>query len=744
MKTALTPALSQADYWTQLTPWVKLAIIGSMRICGKYFNKEIIAWIQGTVQDEPYISRRELARRVCEWMNWRAQNGRFKEMSCRKALLELYRRGVVNLPESSMEYSFQKESGHRTTELPSVAELSCSLGELGEVEVVPVKSRYSKSSREWNVLMERFHYLGKGPLCGAQIRYLVKSSVYGCLGALSFSAGTWRLKDRDKWIGWSESARWANLSKVICNSRFLILPTVHIPNLGSRILSLCIKRLADDWEQRYGYRPVLLETFVDPQRFAGSCYKAANWIFVGQTAAEKGRYQNGKVSKGKKNIYLYPMVAQWQSKLCTEPEIALGSTPRPMEPSDWAEEEFGRVHLYDERLKRRLFILANDFLAQPGVLVAQACNGSIAKAKAAYRFFDNKEINMKRLLRPHVEATIERIKAQGVVLAVQDTTTLDYTAHMSTKGLGPTSKRKDKSVGLIMHDTMAFTIEGTPLGLLDVQCWARDPEKEGKRELRNNLPIEEKESIKWLNSYRAVCEVQKLCPETMLVSVGDREADIYELFHEAGKDKTGAKILVRAEKTRKRKVGNVYLWEEMEKKSVAGTQELYIPRKGSRPARTAKMEIRFDKVTLKPPRDKKLPPVTVWAVYAKEVDYSADVVSPLSWMLLTTVEVSTFEHAQERLAWYARRWGIEIYHRTVKSGCRIEDRCLENADRLEACLAIDLVVAWRIYYLTKQGRETPNVPCDIFLSEDEWRVLCSYVKKNRHLMNRPVFGMRYT
>jgi IS4 transposase len=119
----------------------------------------------------------------------------------------------------------------------------------------------------------------------------------------------------------------------------------------------------------------------------------------------------------------------------------------------------------------------------------------------------------------------------------------------------------------------------------------------------------------------------------------------------------------------------------------------------------------------------------VWAVYAREIDYSSEVKSPIEWMLLTTVEVSIFREAVERLAWYARRWGIEVYHRTLKSGCRVEDRRLNNVDRIEACLAIDLVVAWRIYWLTKQGRETPDISCDNFLSEDEWKALCAYVRK---------------
>jgi len=336
---------------------------------------------------------------------------------------------------------------------------------------------------------------------------------------------------------------------------------------------------------------------------------------------------------------------------------------------------------------------------------------------------------MNTLLRPHVEASLQRIKAHRVVLAVQDTTTLNYTADPATDGLGPINTKGHSGVGLALHDTMAFTTEGTPLGLLDVQCWARDPEHAGKRERRHDLPIEEKESIKWLKSYRAVAELQELCPETMLVSVGDREADIYELFYEAQQDPSGPKFLIRAQRTRNRKVDQVHLWDRLPGEPVVGFQEIYVPRKGPRPARTAKLAVHCAKVKINPPNRKQLPPVTVWAVYAREIDYSSEVKSPIEWMLLTTVEVCNFEEAAERLAWYACRWGIEVYHRTLKSGCRIEDRRLNNADRIEACLAIDLVVAWRIYWLTKQGRETPDIPCDIFLSEDEWKALYTYVRK---------------
>ena len=710
-----------------------------MWLCGQYFNGAIIDRIQATVESKPEISRRALSRQVCEWLGWRSANGKLKEMSCRKAIQALHRRGRITLPEPKRSYSFQHLKTGIKQDPPQEAEICCNLKELGKVEIAPITSRYSKASRQWNQLLDSYHYLGSGPLCGAQIRYLVHSEPHGLLGGLSFSASTWRLKSRDEFIGWSERGRRQNLQRVVCNSRFLIVPTVRVANLASHVLSRCLNRLAFDWQERYGYAPVLVETFVDSDQYTGASYRAANWMRVGETAGRTDGYANGKVSDGKKQIYVYPLRQDWQSRLCRESRPGMGELPRPEAPQDWAEEEFGSVELFDERLKERLLVIARDFYAQPGELVPQACGGSTAKVKAAYRFFDNRNTDMQGLLQPHIDTTIDRIQEHKVVLAVQDTTTLSYTAHAS-KDMGPINAKWNSAVGLMMHDTLAFTEDGVPLGLLDVQCWSRKPEEAGKGALRHQLPIEQKESMKWLNSYHAVDQAQQLCPVTMLVSVGDREADIYELFEEATGDSSKPKLLVRAMRGRNRTVEQIELWEKLSQQPVAGVQEVRVPRKGNRRARTAKLAVHFSEIRLDPPKTKTSVAVTMWAVFAQEIDPGEDVTEPIEWMLLTTVATGTFEDACKRIAWYSKRWGIEVYHRTLKSGCRIEDRRLGSTDRLEACLAIDFVVAWRIYWLTKQGRETPNVPCNVFLSEDEWQVLWAYVKKEPPPAEPPPIG----
>lgn len=709
---------------------------GRVWILGQWFSGQTVRRIADAVEAEPEVSRRALGRRVCEWLGWRSADGRLRETSGRKALAELEKRGLLQLPKPARGGPFRKKTKRPAQQSPKEVaepEVRCSLGDLGDVEVVPISSRYSKDSKTWKALLARHHYLGAGPSCGAQLRYLVRSRRCGVLGGLSFSSASKRLRCRDEWIGWSEHARRANLARVVCNSRFLIRAGVEVPHLASHVLSVTLRRLPQDWQERYGCKPVLVETFVDPLRFKGTCYRAANWEPVGETAGRADGYVNGKVSTGSKQVYTYPLCKGWKALLCKEPHEPLVNRGRAADAKDWADEEFGGVQIFEGRLRRRLSTLARDFFKQPGKPIPAACEGSEAKTRAASRFFRNKRIDMQTLLKGHAEATLERVQNHRVVLAVQDTTTVNYTAHASTEGLGPIATRQDSAVGLVLHSTIGFTSEGTPLGILAAQCWARDPKEAGKRERRKELNIEEKESAKWLQSYRTVAEAQRLCPNTTFVSTGDREADIHELFEEAEKTEGGPKLLVRANGSRERRVatradrseeGYEYLWDRLSSGRSRGTLKIAIPRQGSRPARDAKLEVRFAKVSLQPPKKRPdLHAVEVWAVHVQEVGYPPSVKEPVDWMLLTTVPVTSFEEAIERVRWYALRWGIEVFHRILKSGCRVEDRQLDDAESIKNCLAIDMVVAWRIHWMTKLGREAPDVPSDSILSEDEWQVL---------------------
>lgn len=333
---------------------------------------------------------------------------------------------------------------------------------------------------------------------------------------------------------------------------------------------------------------------------------------------------------------------------------------------------------------------------------------------------------MDSILQPHYQATARRAGAEPLVLAVQDTTDLNYSAHPATKNLGPIGSKATFPMGLMVHDTLLFNRQGTPLGLLDVQCWARDPEDFGKKKRRHRVPIEEKESFKWIKSFEKVAKVQKNYPGTTFVSIADRESDIYDLFERGLSDPSGPKLLIRSQHNRRLVQDQARLWGEVAKQPVSAQIVVRIPRSKKHPARDATLAIRFARVTLKAPdRKSKKAPLTLWVVHARETEATAQD-DPVDWMLLTTCETITGEQAIEKVEWYACRWGVEVYHKTLKSGCRIEERQLETADRLESCLAIDMVVAWRIFHLTKLGRETPDVPCSVFFEDHEWKALVAH------------------
>ena len=691
------------------------------------FSDEIVARITATVNSEPNISRRQLSLRVCEWLDWRSASGRLQEMSCRKALLALHRCGAIKLPVVAKKFAFQ--SAKRRIQPPVIASVECALAEVGEVELVRVTG--SERSGLWRAMMDEHHYLGSGPLCGAQLRYLIRSSRYGWVGGLSYSACARRVECRDAWIGWTEPCRKLHHPLIVNNSRFLIAPSVKVKNLASYVLAKSQTRVADDWEKRYGYRPVLLETYVERGRFKGTCYRAANWLHLG-TSAGRGRDGKGATIK---DVYVTVLDRQWQRALCRDANgtVQVRQEPTPAPPRDWVEEELSEVELGDRRLTARLLRMTGMFYAKPTANIPQAC-GSAMAAKAAYRFLDNEKVDWEAILEAHYRKTEERVQTEPLVLVAQDTTTLNYSGHPHTSGLGPIGTDSEKVRGLIVHDTMSFTPKGTPLGLLDVQCWARG--KIGSRHERHKKPIEAKESWKWIQSYRQVSEIQNRCRKTRIVLMADRESDIHELFAEQANTRHGAALLIRAERSRNRKAEDEhsncdFLWPMLQRQEPIGTRELLVPPGPNRAARQATLQVRTMPVMLRAPKRKPdLPNVQVWAVLASEQNAPEDV-DALEWMLLSTVEVSGKAEAYERLEWYARRWGIEIYHRILKSGCRIEARQLETATRLRNCLAIDMIIAWRIHHLTFLGQETPDVPCTVYFSESEWKALCTFVNKTK-------------
>ena len=651
-------------------------------------------------------------------------------IECRALLVKLERRGLIELP-AARPVSF--EAGEQTRARPQERwlELKTTLQRLGRVELVVVNGCRAHS-RVWRSMMKAHHPLGDAALCGAQLRYLICND-QGWLGGLSFSSAAWRLGVRDEWIGWTEATRGARLSRIALNSRFLILPTVQVPHLASHVLGLATRQLAGHWRQRYGEAPVLVETFVDSSRYRATCYRAANWIDLGLTVG-RGRQDRMRQEEGaRKHVLVYPLQRNWRKILCAPLERPrLMPTQRTRAPVDWAEEEFGRCRL-STRLTGRLMTMARDFWARPMAGIPEAC-ASVTKMQAAYRFLSNDDVEFETLLQPHYAATEERISDVGegaVVLVAQDTTSVNYSALETTDGLGPIGTTVDGAQGLHLHSSLAMTEQGVPLGFVDAQCWARDPREFGKKAQPQALSIQDKESGRWIKGYQAVAAVQKRNPHIRLVSLADREADSYELFEEALREPDSASLLVRARHDRKVQDEQGRLFETIRAKAIVGYQCVQLPRQNNRAKREAKLALRFASVTLCPPKSKPgLANLDVQMVLAQEVD-APEGAERIEWALLTTAAVDSFEQACEKVAWYTQRWGIEVFHRTLKSGCKVEDRQLGGCQRLQACLAIDMVIAWRIHHMTQLGREVPELPADVYFDADEIAVLVAYEIKFR-------------
>ena len=275
-----------------------------MKYCGRDFSNEEIQQIRDIIAQKPPKNRAGISRAVCEELNWYKQDGGLKDMSCRVALLRMEKNGLITLPKPLKRNGNGKLHIKHTSKTDPKDKVLLSVGKLLPVTITIVNNRHD--SHLWNEYIDRYHYLGYTPLPGAQARYFVYTNNM-IIALLGFGASAWKVAHRDNYIGWNDQQRKKNLHLIINNARFLILPWIRSKNLASKILSLISKRICFDWEIKYNYKPVLLETFVECERFFGTSYKSANWIRVGITKGRGKKDVNKKFALPKKHIYLYPL-----------------------------------------------------------------------------------------------------------------------------------------------------------------------------------------------------------------------------------------------------------------------------------------------------------------------------------------------------------------------------------------------------------------------------------------------------
>jgi hypothetical protein len=390
----------------------------------------------------------------------------------------------------------------------------------------------------------------------------------------------------------------------------------------------------------------------------------------------------------------------------------------------WAAKEMNGVNLGDERLNRRVIRVLERLGEKPSVSIPTACGGW-AETQAAYRFFDNEKVSAEAVLAPHVEATLVRCRNEAVVLCVDDTTELDFTGKNDIVGLGPLSYQAQR--GMYLHLTLAVTAERLALGVLAALPWARDPADYGKSAQHSHRPIDEKESIRWLESYRAVSELDRANPNTQFVYAADREADIYEIFAEAAKRPDSADFLIRSQHDRNLASG-AKLRSEVAKREALGDVEFDLMARPGHPARRVVATLRAARVRLKCPDNKKLPDVEVTVLHALEQRPPKNA-EAVEWFLLTSFLVTELTDTAELFQWYLCRWDIEVFFRVLKSGCEVEELQLEHTDRLEAALAVYLIVAWRVLFLVRLGRTCPDLSCEVVFTPEEWQTVYMVAKR---------------
>jgi hypothetical protein len=403
----------------------------------------------------------------------------------------------------------------------------------------------------------------------------------------------------------------------------------------------------------------------------------------------------------------------------------------------WIDEELKTLDLGDDLLNRRQKTILDRFAANPSASIPGACRGW-AETKGAYRFFAHPRVTAQDVLSPHTDATLARIAEHPVVLLPQDTTELDFSRPKKpVTGAGPLSY--EERTGFFQHLQLAVTPERLPLGTVDVMTWGRDPEDYQKNDQRKTKPIEEKESYRWLRGYRRACAVAAVVPGTQIISISDREGDIYECFVEA-QTIAGPRAdwIIRAcqDRSTPRKSDDdetfLKLREVVAARPSLGRLEVQVPRSANGPARSATREVRSASVELKPPNrvGRKLPPVTVNVVWIREESAPAPAgVEPIEWLLLTSLPVDSFEAASRVVDYDGCRWPIEVFFRIYKSGCRIEEVQLESEENLLPCLSLYLIVAWRVHWLTMLGRTCPDLACDVVFAEEEWRSVWTIVRR---------------
>lgn len=717
-------------------------MLDAIRIAGRWIQRSLLDRLSARSLASDAPSRHQLVQEFCRRAHWRNRKGKLCVSSANVWLKRLEKQGLVRLPPP---LSRQRRCAKRTLRddglaLPPVPHLPGRVDQILDLRLSLIGDSQDPQHLIWNRLISRQHPLKDAPLVGAQMRYLILAGRNDVLGAVGFGPPALYLSCRDCWIGWDTEAMAQNRVRVIGLSRFLIRQEVHCTNLASRCYRLMMQRVRQDWLERYGVKPLLVETYVDRSTYTGRSLAAANWLRIGQSQG-RGRWTAAKADRPKsiKDVWVW----QWDSRSRAQlqertlPPVAPRSVFSCSQKADWVEEELDGLDLGHLTLHRRFARMLQDRWAHPQR--SFFCSfGDKAGAKAAYAFIENPraELQFANLLAAHWQNTRRRMAAESVVFLAQDTTPLSYNSLQQTTGLGPIGDERHPGRGLLLHSLQAFRLDRIPLGTAWAELWARDPVSDTAH--RNEQSIDQKESVRWVNAFQIAAQIARQMPQTVLLCAGDRENDLIEMYDRCTVAPTNLFYLVRAQHDRVLQ-GGQKLWDHLAAQACAGTMTVEIPRNNNRPARTATLELRWAQIRIKPPRvgcKNSWGTLELWALQAKEIDPPKGA-QAIQWVLLTNWKIDSLKTARRLVRWYGLRWGIECWHQVLKDVCQVESRQMKSAEALSRALGLDMMVAWRVLLLCRLGKAHPHLPASLLYSPQELAILEVYKKKASSLPPPP-------
>lgn len=708
-------------------------MLDAVRMCGRWISKIVLQQISARTLEPDPPTRQESIKEFCVRTHWRDRKGNLCLSSATVCVKRLERHGLLRLPPPAPRAprSAKRKIFDDGLPLPALPKLPKSAERIPDLRLSLIVDAQDPQHPTWNRLISREHPLQGAPLVGAQLRYLILAGAE-VVGAAGFGPPSFYLACRDCWIGWDAQALEQNRRLVIGLSRFLLRPGLRCANLATRAYRLLLSQVRADWLERYGVGPELVETYVDRSTYTGKSLAAANWLRIGQSLG-RGRTSASKQARPQsvKDVWVWQWDTQARARLQerTLPVVVPRSIFSHDGQDHWVEEELDGLDLGHVKLDRRFARMLQDRWAHPDWSFYTSFGGA-AGGKAAYALIESPraDLRFQSLLAPHFGNTRRRMAAETVVLLAQDTTTLSYNTLEQTKGLGPIGDDRNPGRGLLLHSLQAFRLDGIPLGCAQAHLWARESISDTAH--RNEQSIDQKESVRWVNAFQSAATIAAQMPQTVVVVSGDRESDIVDLYDRSSVAAPNLHFLIRAQHDRVLDCGEK-LWDHLCGRPCGGTMQVEVPRRHDRLARTAKLELRWAKIQIKPPRvgcKNSWGTLELWALMAREINLPAGA-DPIEWVLLTDLKIDSLKTARRLIRWYGRRWGIECWHQVLKDVCKVETRQMKSAEALSRVLTLDMIVAWRVLLLCRLGKTHPHLPASLLYSPQELAVLEVFKKK---------------